>query len=41
MGLGLAIVKQIIENNYGSISFKTIENKGTNFSISLPKDRIK
>ena len=36
-GLGLAISKQIIENNKGQISFKSVENKGTTFTVLLPK----
>jgi len=35
-GLGLAFVKQAIENMYGSIRFKTEQNKGTTFYITLP-----
>lgn len=35
-GLGLAFVKQAIENIDGSISFKTIPDKGTTFFISIP-----
>lgn len=36
-GLGLAISKQIVENSKGVISFSTNENKGTTFTVSLPK----
>ena len=36
-GLGLAIVKQIIENHGGSIYFASDINKGTCFTIILPK----
>lgn len=35
-GLGLAFVKQAVENMLGSIDFKTDEDKGTTFFISLP-----
>ena len=35
-GLGLAMVKQIIENHNGIISFETVEDKGTVFTIVLP-----
>lgn len=37
MGLGLGIIKNIIENYNGTISFKTKVNKGTTFTIILPK----
>ncbi len=35
-GLGLAICKGIVENAGGNIWFKTEENKGTTFYVSLP-----
>jgi signal transduction histidine kinase len=35
-GLGLAIVKSIIEGAGGTVSFETIENKGTTFIVKLP-----
>jgi two-component system phosphate regulon sensor histidine kinase PhoR len=38
-GLGLALVKSIIVSNYGRISVKSEENKGSEFIISLPKRR--
>ena len=37
MGLGLAIVKNIIDSLNGNISFKSVPNKGTKFSITLKK----
>ena len=37
MGLGLGIVRNIISSHRGKISFKSKRNKGTNFTISLPK----
>lgn len=37
MGLGLSISKAIVENIGGSISFSSKENRGTEFTIYLPK----
>ena len=37
-GLGLAIVKDSVEIMHGSIAVKSVENKGTVFSIKLPMD---
>jgi signal transduction histidine kinase len=37
MGLGLGIVKNIISSHRGKISYKSKNNKGTIFTISLPK----
>ena len=37
MGLGLGIVRSIINSHRGKISYKSKNNKGTNFTISLPK----
>ena len=37
MGLGLAMVKNIIETYNGSITFTSDNNKGTNFTVTLPK----
>lgn len=36
-GLGLAIVKQLIENYGGQIGVRSIEGKGTTFTIQLPQ----
>ena len=36
-GIGLFLVKQIVENHNGTISFETNENKGTTFSLVIPK----
>jgi len=36
-GIGLFLVKQIVENHNGTISFETKENKGTTFSLVIPK----
>ena len=35
-GLGLTIVKQIAEAHGGAVSFETIDEKGTMFTIRLP-----
>ena len=37
MGLGLGIVRSIITSHRGKISYKSKNNKGTDFTISLPK----
>ena len=37
MGLGLGIVRSIINSHRGKISYKSKKNKGTDFTISLPK----
>ena len=37
MGLGLGIVRSIINSHRGKISYKSKNNKGTDFNISLPK----
>ena len=36
IGLGLALSKQLVELNDGSITFESMENKGTTFSITFP-----
>ena len=38
MGFGLAICKRIIEAHGGTITVKTAVNKGTTFTILLPKN---
>ena len=37
MGLGLPIIKKIIEANNGSINFVSSKEKGTTFTVTLPK----
>ena len=37
MGLGLAMIKNIIEAYDGNISFTSEKNKGTTFTVILPK----
>ena len=41
MGLGLAMCKDIIELAGGTINFKTVIGKGTDFFIELPKVAVK
>lgn len=41
MGLGLYVVKSVIEKMGGKVSFKSIENKGTSFHISMPVKGVK
>jgi signal transduction histidine kinase len=36
-GLGLAMVKTIVEQNQGSVFFRSKEEKGASFFISLPR----
>ncbi|WP_394344693.1 sensor histidine kinase [Flavobacterium restrictum] len=36
MGLGLGIIKNIIENYKGTITFATVVEKGTTFTVTLP-----
>jgi nitrogen fixation/metabolism regulation signal transduction histidine kinase len=40
MGLGLAIIKNIIENYHGTITFETELNKGTEFLVSFPINKL-
>jgi two-component system, NtrC family, sensor histidine kinase AtoS len=40
-GLGLAITKRMVEDNGGKLSFESEYDKGTIFSLELPKYRIK
>ncbi len=39
-GLGLYITKSVVEALGGTISFKSIENKGTMFIVTLPKQTV-
>lgn len=39
-GLGLSIVKQIVQEHNGSVTFTSIEGKGTVFTVILPKQLI-
>jgi signal transduction histidine kinase len=36
MGFGLAICKRIVEAHGGSIAVKTVKDKGTIFTVTLP-----
>ena len=38
MGLGLPMIKNIIEAYEGKISFKSSQDKGTVFTVTLPKE---
>ncbi len=35
-GLGLLLVKEYLEKNNGKVSVRSIENKGTTFTVTLP-----
>lgn len=39
-GIGLNIVKANLEGLGGTISFKSVENKGTTFVVKLPKNVV-
>ncbi len=40
-GIGLNIIKNHLENLQGDISFKSIENKGSTFTLKIPKNTQK
>jgi len=40
-GLGLAIVKHVIQRHGGEMSIQSILGRGSNFSFTLPKSRLK
>ena len=35
-GLGLSIVKQIVQEHNGSVTFTSVEGKGSVFTVNLP-----
>jgi signal transduction histidine kinase len=35
-GLGLVVVKNFVAIHHGKISFKSAENKGSTFEVSIP-----
>lgn len=39
-GLGLPIVKEFLERHKGSVTFNSIENKGSTFTVQLPYEQI-
>jgi signal transduction histidine kinase len=40
IGLGLSIVRQIVKKHHGDIEVKSLEHKGTIFTITLPKTTV-
>ena len=38
MGLGLAMVKNIVETYQGTITFTSVKDVGTTFTVSFPKE---
>jgi signal transduction histidine kinase len=38
-GIGLALVRELIQAHHGSISVKSVEGKGSTFTVSIPKGK--